>query len=137
MKKILFLIILIPLIFNNFGCSSQKKKVVEYYKKYYEYLDKSHELDYTKQIEEIDKIAKSFGYKDAMEAGMDVQKFSDEPEIKELQAKIDKVDADLRSEREKKAQDELRKLEEQQKLIQQNEQKSNSKDSSNKNANSD
>ena len=117
MKKFLILSFTCILLIGLFACSSQKKKAVEYYKKYYDYISKTHELDITKQVEETDKIAKSFGFKDALEANMTYASYMDEPEIKELQIKIDKIEADIRSEQEKKAEEELRKAQEQQKVM--------------------
>lgn len=100
---ILFAILLI-------SCSNNKNKLLDYYKKNYEYLEKSQETDLTKKTTELEILAKQAGFKDQNELGEAAIKYFDDTEIKQWTNKIEIIESQLK---EKESTEKQKKLEEQ------------------------
>ena len=110
MKKIsnsLFIIILVLLIIS---CSNNKEKLLNYYQKNFEYLEKTQETDQNKKTEELEKILKNVGFKDQKEFSDAAIKYFDDTEIKKITEKIQVIESQII---EKKAADKQKQLEEQ------------------------
>lgn len=111
LKSIIVAFLILPLLLSVYGCSNQKRQAVEYAKKYYEFLEKTKDVEKTQA--EAENIAKSAGFKDIKEQTAAMSKYADDPEIKQWLEKSARLFEQLAAEKEKKEADEAkRKLEE-------------------------